>query len=257
MGRLIKYELKGNYITFSIVFILMILLNLGIHMKSNSWPSGAVVALTALVNFGIFGVVLIINIKSFSKELFEDRGFLTFTLPITGKQIIIGKLIVSLIWFLIAGIIYTLFQIASIKLIMNGEVYETLSKLVGAKLMISSIVSILLSSLTLMITIYFSTTVSKVTLKNKKIGKFLGFIVFIALMVAISYVGDKLVHFFPQTINLQNAEFNKTIAQLEQMNISLNIPKIEMSIFNLVYNTLVFIGLFFGTSYLLENKIDL
>lgn len=55
------------------------------------------VMLAATFTFiGAFIAVAVYMISSFRKELYEDRGYLTFALPMTGSQLLASKLIVAL-----------------------------------------------------------------------------------------------------------------------------------------------------------------
>ena len=53
-------------------------------------------------------VILLMNIvNSFNKRMFSSEGYLTFTLPVSVDNLLIGKLIVNMVWYL-----FTTFTIA-------------------------------------------------------------------------------------------------------------------------------------------------
>ena len=68
---------------------------------------GIFVTLCILLLFGTALVTFLYIVGSFRKELYEDTGYLTFTLPLTGYQITASKLLVALLWFFVLGVAVT------------------------------------------------------------------------------------------------------------------------------------------------------
>lgn len=86
MGRYIKYEIKGSYKFILGVLALVLILITGIFAYSINVDEGSVlggmfVGLSTLVIFGTLLTTFLYIVGSFRKELYEDRGYLTFTLP--------------------------------------------------------------------------------------------------------------------------------------------------------------------------------
>ena len=68
MGKLIKYELKGNYKIFCSLFTIIILLQGLFLTRIGHWKSGSIMGMTVLVNIVLFITILIFIEKSFAKD---------------------------------------------------------------------------------------------------------------------------------------------------------------------------------------------
>ena len=108
LGKLLKYELKATSRTFLPIYgalILVALVNRLFRMGNIDLGFG----LTTLVLVGLFvalGVLtLIVTIQRFSKNLLGDEGYLMFTLPVKPSQLIWSKLITTIIWGVLSGVI--------------------------------------------------------------------------------------------------------------------------------------------------------
>ncbi|WP_097028541.1 ABC-2 transporter permease [Clostridium peptidivorans] len=267
MRNLIKYELKGDFKLFGIVFAIAALLNVGLFSRIGKWDEQLIILFSGMVSSFLFLTILIFVIKSFEKEMYEDRGYLTFTLPVSGRKIVGSKIITALIWFAVAGIVSLIFGRILIGLIYGqssiNELTAYFSTYINIKVILSGILFVIINTITLLLLIYFSITITRVALKGKRVSKFLGFVVFIALNAAIVYIQYKLIHLFPQTVSfmpefLQNFRGDGDIMKLgEEALITMNNSGININIAGLIYNIAVYVGLFLGTGYLIDNKIDI
>jgi len=107
LGKLIKHEFKstahamfGIYLSALITFAIMCLvfvINIKALMKISSVVL-AFICLAALV------ITLIAIIGMFNKSLYGNQGYLSFTLPVSGKNLLASKTIVSICWVLISFI---------------------------------------------------------------------------------------------------------------------------------------------------------
>lgn len=133
MIKYMKYEIKGTY-KFILGLILTVLIaSTGLQLyvrnslsniyNSNIDPfrmSNLLVVVLVLVIFGAFITTLFYIIGSFRKELYEDRGYLTFSLPLTGKQILGSKLIIALMWYAILILSATIYNIVLGSIFLEG-----------------------------------------------------------------------------------------------------------------------------------------
>ena len=103
MDRYIKYEIKGGYkFILGIIAVLIIASTIVMFnvrdMTGSMGNNFTTIFLRLVPMFIIFGAYLtafFYIIGSFRKELYEDRGFLTFSLPLSGMQILGSILSVS------------------------------------------------------------------------------------------------------------------------------------------------------------------
>lgn len=260
MGKLIKYELKGNYKVFCGLFVLSILLQGLFLTRIGYWSDDFIISMSILVNIILFITVLMFVEKSFKNEIYEDRGYLTFTLPVSGYKILGSKVIVGVFWFLISGFI----SFISFKTIINALSGEDLIKILSSRIDLKQLtlmgilyaISILVM---LLLLIYFSIALTRVAYKGKKIIGFIGFVVFIALNFIIYYISYKIGEVFPYEINISLDMVNSLgiteiisdgISTIGQQYFTINITRC-------IYILAVYIGMFFATGYLLENKMDI
>jgi hypothetical protein len=225
--------------------------------------------LFSLTIFGTFLTAFLFIVGSFRKELYEDRGYLTFTLPLTGNQIVGGKLIVAIMWFMVLGFVTLLYNIFLAKILFDiylpfKEMFEMFGQF--SKEAITFIIITFVGGVITLILIYFSMALSRVSIRNKKIGG-LWFIIFLVLNALVAYFNVKINGLIPYYLNLSTFEVInlKGLEHLPNITMNMNGASITMGtgegafigIAGMVYNLIVGIVAFLGTGYLIENKIDL
>lgn len=281
MKKYIKYEIKGSYkFILGIMAIIIIAstiiqlntqsatLNQSMNMSGNMIGFKALImVVSVLVIFGAFLVAFFHIIGSFRKELYEDRGYLTFTLPLTGNQIVGAKLIVAILWFMAIGAAIIIYNILLGLIIFGGSWIDTAKELfsmINTGVLSVGIISSISSILTLIL-IYFSIALSRVSIRNKKIGG-VWFIIFLVLNAIAGYIALKMSSAIPYFLNLNGFK----ILHFYELNIlpGFNNGVGNMLIFGNNYNAYInIIGFlshivmsvtaFLGTGYLIEKKIDL
>ncbi|HFI0130704.1 TPA: ABC transporter permease [Streptococcus suis] len=119
--KLIKYEFQSVGKWYLGVYLAALLLSavLGIWLQSltlrvqtgNTEPGGAEMVLlgTIFMTFGILIATLFLStfflvVNRFRKNVYGRQGYLTMTLPVNSHQIILSKLLVSLVWYFLAAI---------------------------------------------------------------------------------------------------------------------------------------------------------
>ena len=283
MGRYIKYEIKGSYKFILGVLALVLILTTGIYTYVNKTDGGsafggAFIGISSMVIFGTLLTTFIYIVGSFRKELYEDRGYLTFTLPLTGNEILGAKLIVAIIWFVLLGIVIIGYNIVMAITMTPAEISWGFIKTYilpninnGIK---AAMLFTFISGISTLILIYFSMALSRVTFRNKKIGGF-WFVIFLVLSVLIGIGQVKLIEALPYYLNLDTFRVTSYDSFLRDYSFY-NSPnlKIDMNfnnegllinngdtyILNLagfIYSIAIGVMTFLGTGYIVENKIDL
>lgn len=293
MSKYIKYEIKGTF-KFILTLILTVLgASAGLQLyaantmnkfnnlnNSNITASSTpvfIVVVLGLVIFGAFVTAFFYIIGSFRKELYEDRGYLTFTLPLTGKQILGSKLLVALMWSALLGLSALLFNLALAAVLFGSRFTEAFNYLYSygmSKGMFNIIINFglasILSAVSTLLLIYFAITLSRVSIRNKKIGG-LWFIVFLILNALVSYATLKAINIIPYYIDMTTFKIigETGIGNIVGSNPYLMSPGDDfgmilssssgliVNIGSLLFSILVMIGTFLGTSYLIEKKIDI
>ena len=109
--KLCKHEMKASTKIYIIPFIVFAVLSVGVILFTNLDIEEGNNPLTILFGFliffyflalvGIFLVPLICSGIRFKKNLFDEEGYLTNTLPVTANQLVLSKTIISTLWYIV------------------------------------------------------------------------------------------------------------------------------------------------------------
>lgn len=280
MFKLIKYEIRGAYkfvsATILLVAIAMAAMQYSIYKLDNAFVGES--AGTNLVVFQLLLPLLIIImmaagiafivylIQSFRKELYEDRGYLTFTLPLNGSQILAAKFLTAIFWTLVFGIVLIGINAFVFSMLFDSFIIEQMSyqfrilfKEIGRGVMAGGFIYIVVSSLASLLIVYFSISLSKVAIKNRRIGG-LWIIIFIFLQAIFDFIEIKLVNLFPVFRSLGqgplSSNHNLTVTEFG-LAIDVMTGSPVFSVTSIIYWIVLGIGMFLLTSYLLDRKIEL
>lgn len=250
MFNLVKYELKGYFKDFIIIIGIIALLNILLYTRIHSWPEGVIATLSFLISFGALIIVLIWNIKLFSRDMYEDSGYLLFTLPQTGYSVLGSKLITAIIQGLIVGAVALAFNFIALQSI--DEVRSNLGLIannINPKLTVLSIASSLLNYIFFLTTVYFSIALSKIAIKKRRLGKLGGFVIFVIVSLVVAKITSVIGKIFPKNFSLNILSAQSQFGLYGSNELSVNIA---VTIFSII----LFILMFIATSYIIENKID-
>ncbi len=287
MKKFMKYEIRGTY-KFILGIILIIILassmiqfNIFNEIKNFESPETISQSMNLLrfmfiisifVIFGAYITSFFYIVGSFRKELYEDRGYLTFTLPLTGSQILGSKLLVAFMWNTIMGLTIILYNIILALILFKGEIgiiFKEFIDIINIGF-ISSMFTSIISILFTLILIYFSISLSKVSIKNKKIGG-MWFIIFLILSGLTSYIVSKIGLALPYYFDMNTFKITTLdgIMDLMRNNFMMNgefmfgstmasgmYPGF-INIASFIGEILFAVAFFMGTSYLIEEKIEL
>jgi len=280
MKKFMKYEFKGTYKfilgILAIVILASTIIQFNIYRETQSLNymqdssfnfMRFMFVVSIFVIFGAFLTAFFYIVGSFRKELYEDRGYLTFTLPLTGNQILGAKLAASLIWFAVLGIGTVIYNLILAMILFGGnwlELFKEVFYMINSGVISITVTGILSSILTLIL-IYLSMALSKVTIRNKKIDG-LWFIVFLIINSIASYISFKASTALPYYIDIMNFKVlgmrDINILQyanngVTQMILFGDNYQAYLNVTGLVIQLLMSIGAFLTTGYLIEKRIDL
>lgn len=279
MLKYAKYEIKETYRYILGVLALVLILTTALYVYFNrvddtgemSALGGMFTALSVLILFGTALATFLYIVGSFRKELYEDRGYLTFTLPLTGNQIVGSKLMVASLWFIVLGVAIGLYNIIMILMFVPIdidadilEIFTRLFDITSIRNILFFVLSFILNIVNMLVIIYFSMAISRVTFKNKRIGS-LWFIIFLVLSALIGFGTVKVAELLPYYIDLNTFKIG-SMDKLGQFYLELNNSNLILSantgflitnIAGLLFIIAVTVLLFLGTGYLIDRKIDL
>ncbi len=256
MKNLLKYEIMGSYKNNLMLIAIDLIVNIALILtayKFNAFIPNFVIM--TILNIGAFFIMLAFNISSFVNELYDDRGYLTFTLPIKGNRIFGMKLISSLMWMallsvLSSGPIFYMFNITFTPILDLG-IKSYISDYFTLKNILFMFAQGILSYTTFLITAYFSIILSKVAFKDKKVGKFLALIIYLALNTLYSLVQFILTKVLPGGIEIiKGTSQNFSTGTFGLTGLDINIAS---SIFGIVMSIILFV---LGSN-MLDKKVDI
>lgn len=120
LGKLLKYEIKATARIF-LPFYAVLLVSAAVHklisdLSLSEWQAPEVISMMiyVIILSGMFVMTLIVMVQRFYKNLLSDEGYLMLTLPVHVWEHIISKLLVSMMWTTLSGImaILSIFIIA-------------------------------------------------------------------------------------------------------------------------------------------------
>lgn len=254
MFNLIKYELKGYYKDFIIAAGIIALISAFLLTRINAWSPNSVTGCSFMISFAAGVVVFVWNIKIFSRDMYEDTGYLLCTLPQHGYSILGSKLISSLIQSLVVGAIafifnFIVFKSSNMWSVDFSIMLRDITQNINPGFIIFIIVASLFQYFYFLTIIYFSISLSKVAIKKKKMGKMGGFIIFVVISIVLGKVTQVLMDTFPQNININLLSTKSHLFMRGDQMIPVNI---SVTIFSIV----TFVLMFLATSYIIENKLD-
>lgn len=234
MLNLIKYELRGKLLTILGICLTVILGNLFLMIKFGSGGTGVAI-LSTFLGMGALVVIFISSLTLMSEYLYDDQGYLLFTLPQSGVAITASRLIAAVIQMSLVTIVAVLMFC----LIDQGRMLNIILSDSELPELLYSILMYIWTIVSTLTFIYFCMVVGKIALKGKKIGKIGSFIIFILLSIAMSGLTAVISNFFPQIVELNS------------------VTTITINIGSTIFEIITFVLLFMATSYLLEHKVDL
>lgn len=294
MFKYMKYEIKGTYKFILGILVTLLLAITGIQLfvkglinhASNNFDSlnspfleglnffAFIQVLLVLVIFGASITVFFYIISQFRKELYEDRGYLTFTLPLSGNQILGSKLLVAMLWYFVLGVSVVVYSVSLAMILFGGGWITQLKRILEVFQggVTAVIISGVLSGIITLLLIYFSITLSKVSIKNKKIGG-IWFILFLILNSTFAFLNYKVNNLLPLYFDLRRFRLitgNEVMTIYKMMPASINSTFMGsniifglnpgdffLSITGTGFMILAGILIFLGTSYIMERKIDI
>ena len=175
------------------------------------------------------------SITMMSDYLYDEQGYLLFTLPQSGVSIMLSRLLAAIAQISIVSIVSLLmFCVVDQQKVLNAMLRHVMVSELAYSLFMY--LCTIISTLTL---IYLCLVVGKIALRGKKVGKIGSFIILIILSMGHNGLTFIISNFFPQSVDLDS------------------ISTISINIGTTIFDAVVFAMLFVATSYLLENKVEL
>jgi hypothetical protein len=252
LTKLLKYEFKSTYPKFLSAFAVYVIM-VGVLLVF----FGDNTALTiGLISVGIVAlwVMMIVNIvQRYNANLYGNEGYLMFSLPVSGRKLLLSKIISALVWIVGLGVIsstsalvvtYCYGDTPSI----NNAISEIIAQLgnVVPELAEAAVVIILT-----VVSIFLAITVSKLPVW-RKFGVLMGFITYFA-----AYTIRLIPSFFFKaadsglSLSSRTSVITPTIFTMPVQNVG------AVVWVQLCYDILLCVGIFFAITWLMDKKTSL
>lgn len=271
LGKLMKYELKATQRIFlplyGLIFILALLNKLFMTLNLQHADGMAVVPFAisitvyCLLIAAVFIMTLVVTVQRFNKNLLGDEGYLSFTLPVKVRSHIVSKMIISLMWTILSGIVAILSVIIlaadsnTSRQIQSffqqlGSMFCGKDGFWGGLLLIELIAFILLAIFACILQFYASVTVGHFSSRHKLLagfGAFIGFGIIeqivssILVSIGIKMVSDESIRRFWNGIS--------DLGKLQSVEAAIGVALIYEAVFGLAF--------YFLTNWLLSDKLNL
>ena len=139
LTKLLKHEFRATARIMGPLYLVLLAVALGFNFSARLMDSGNFVLnmLAALVVMAyvvaitaVFIVAFILMLQRFYKNLLGDEGYLMHTLPVTESQLILSKLISSVVWMLCSSIVGIFsFAVMLLALSLNSAALQQLPEL--------------------------------------------------------------------------------------------------------------------------------
>lgn len=246
-AKLLKYELKSTYRTFLIIFAVVLISSLmpffgGIVNSSNISLFGYTVLAILVMPVIIIYIVVVIN--RYNQNLYGEEAYLMFTLPVKSWQIILSKLISSVIWAILTALMAV---ISAAMLFLSAIITKQFpvswdNLLYGLNYMNTPttwkiLLAIFVAGICFVMTIYLSITLSNLSIIRKGNAAFAVFFYF-----ALGFIQTKLMNLFSFQSDLKSYyasydAFNHYIGNNLIMYIGLQLVLIAVMFYITVYIT--------------------
>ena len=276
LGKLIKNEFKstahsmfGVFLAAGITFVIMLVVFL-FKVKSLMTLSSVVLGAIAVA---VLVITLFSIITMFNKSLYGAQGYLSFTLPVTGKQLLASKTIVSLIWVSISflfAIAVTVFLVVywvaqtsdSIKQVVHS-IYEMLQNMEGMpdpqtaiKVLTAVVVALFFKALFLIFKVAFSLAIANTKPFQKYNPIFIAILVYIAIYLVLT-VGNVCAAYIPVYLAIGSSGVGLTINEAviglpDSANIFMQMP-----ILGYVFEIIVCSLLYVATGNIMTNHVNI
>ena len=276
LGKLIKNEFKstahsmfGVFLAAGITFVIMLVVFL-FKVKSLMTLSSVVLGAIAVA---VLVITLFSIITMFNKSLYGAQGYLSFTLPVTGKQLLASKTIVSLIWVSISflfAIAVTVFLVVywvaqtsdNIKQVIQS-IYEMLQNMEGMpdpktaiKVLTAVVLALFVKALFLIFKVAFSLAIANTKPFQKYNPIFIAILIYIAIYLVLT-VGNVCAAYIPVYLAIGSSGVGLTINEAviglpDSANIFMQMP-----ILGYVFEIIVCSLLYVATGNIMTNHVNI
>ena len=239
--NLVRYEFKNVNKWFLALYAAVLSLSVIIGVQgstlSNTYYQDKGVVMLVFLSLVFGGLIitlsistLILIIQRFKGSVYDRRGYLTLTLPVSEHQILSAKLLGAFVWSLTSTLVF-LFSLYIIIVMLNQDTYlfefaEYLLKYYHENFWLA-LISYIFNTLASILCIYLSISIGQLFNEYRTA---LAVVAYIAIQVVLGFI----------TLNLRiDFDYNWVLS------------------FEIFKDLILSVGFYLGTYYILKNKVNL
>ncbi len=270
LGKLLKHEFKQSARSVMLIYAsaaaVILFVFFGMLTKI-TWIG--IVGSIVLYIVALVGIVmtLVSVIKNFYDTLYSNQGYLSFTLPVKCSNLLLSKVLVSMVWiilsFVLAGLCFLVIGMnarAAAEGSMEG-IWDVL-EMTGLKEMLPSgatlvkllvllVVLVLLTVLTFIGFVYFAVTLANTRLLQKH-PKLFGFLIFFATYGVSNAIATKLTYSLPLSLEISTETVKLAFVAMDQSE-----GMLSYGLGGTIFLALVAFGLLLLTGWIMEHKVNI
>jgi hypothetical protein len=248
LTKLLKYEFKSTYMKFLSAFAVYVIMA-GVLLVFFSDNTALTIGLISVGNVALWVMMIVNIVQRYNANLYGNEGYLMFSLPVSGRKLLLSKIISALVWIVGLGIIsstsvlvvaYCYGDIPSI----NNVIWAMISRLGEMAPQLSEVAAVILLTV---LSIFLAITVSKLPLW-RKFGVLMGFVTYFVVDTIRS-----IPSFF-----LKATDSGYSISRSA---LFLLTPAVQNGVayiwLQLCYDILLCVGIFFAITWLMDKKTSL
>ncbi|MFV0382068.1 MAG: hypothetical protein ACK5KR_07610 [Breznakia sp.] len=254
--KLIKYEFKHNRVNFFSIYAGIIALSFFMGqmeiLSESDFLIGLLIFLYCICLVVLFVFTLASIVLSYKRSMFSKSSYLNMTLPVSTTQLMLSKLIMSVIWIILAYcVVFISFIIIFLSALdMSGvrEIFDLLSEVGLKSTVFLFLLNMFLGIISAILLIYLCLTIAHTSLiRNHR--KIIAIILFFLIYYSINWINKEFIlstdisFYYFQDLYYSIGNFNHVLEQLLLSSLLLTIVE------GLIY--------FLATRYALNKKIEI
>lgn len=247
-----KYELKCSYRSYALMYGILLLSSFFLNTNSN-FVSGIMMLIYGVTIVVTLIMTIVLTIRNYSQSMFSRCGYLTMTLPVSSKKLMLVKIINAFLWCVLSYLVVciSIFIIAirvsnvlSMELIFEG--FGELSKIIDFDFILF-LANTTLSLVSLIVSIYaiLNFTHSGYVKRHRGV---IAIAIFVVFQIILSFIEEVI---FGGTGSVGG------VTSIFVSNGSLTLDFSSQMIFSIIQDSIIIVVCYFGACYLLDHKLEI
>lgn len=270
LGKLMKHEFKQSARSVMLIYasaaavILFVFVGMLTKITWIGILGSIVLYIVALV--GIV-MTLVSVIKNFYDTLYSNQGYLSFTLPVKCSNLLLSKVLVSIVWIILAFVLAALcFLVIGMNAKATAEgsmegIWDVLemtgikemlpSGATLVKLLVLAVVLVLMVVLTFIGFVYFAVTMANTRVLQKH-PKLFGFLIFFLTYGVSNAIATKLTYSLPLSLEISTENVKLAFVAMDHSE-----GMLSYGLGGTIFLALVALGMLFATGWVMEHKVNI